>query len=198
MGVGGLTYSFDQATFQRGFFLLWLSSNVTLAGEPTGGTRPRPRVAALAIGLAALGLVIAVVLPVLVPVFRFAHPNGPYGIGTLTYHWVDASRSDVFAADPKERRQLMAQIWYPAKADPAAPRAAYMAQADAVMAAFARIHGKPAFLFGHFKYVTTNAMPSGRQSDAGAVSCDRAPELYAGRDGVFAQGHAAAKRSGAG
>lgn len=160
MGVGGLTYSFDQATFQRGFVLLWLSSKVALAGEPKGRTRNRSKVAALAIGLGALGLTLAVALSVLVPVFRFALPSRPYGIGTLTYHWVDASRPDVFAADPKQRRQLMAQIWYPAKANPAAPRAAYMAQADAVMAAFARVHGKPAFLFGRFKYVTTNAMPS--------------------------------------
>lgn len=146
--------------FQRGFFLLWLSSKVTLAGEPTGRTRNRRKVAALAIGLGALGLALAVALSVLVPVFRLALPSGPYGIGTLTYHWVEASRPDVFAADPKQRRQLMAQIWYPAKANPAAPRAAYMAQADAVMAAFARVHGKPAFLFGRFKYVSTNAMPS--------------------------------------
>ena len=35
-----------------------------------------------------------------------------------------------------------------------------MRDADAVMAAFARIHDKPEFSFGHFKYVTTNAMSS--------------------------------------
>lgn len=114
------------------FFLLWLLRNFTPAGEPTGRTRPRPMVAALAIGLGALGLAIAVALPMMVPVFSFAQPTGPYGIGTLSYHWVDASRSEVFAADPKERRQLMVQIWYPAKANPSAQRAAYMAQADAV------------------------------------------------------------------
>ena len=67
--------------------------------------------------IGALGLGIAVALPMMVPVFGFPHPTGPYEIGTLTYHWVDASRSEVFAADPKERRQLMVQIWYPAKAN---------------------------------------------------------------------------------
>jgi hypothetical protein len=25
------------------------------------------------------------------PVFRFPHPTGRHGIGTLTYHWVDAT-----------------------------------------------------------------------------------------------------------
>jgi predicted dienelactone hydrolase len=54
----------------------------------------------------------------------------------------------------------MVQIWYPATSGPAGRRAPYMADANAVMAAFARIHDKPAFLFGHFKYVTTNAISS--------------------------------------
>ena len=141
-------------------FLVWLLRNFTPAGGLTARTRPHSMGAAAAIGLGAWGLAIAVALPIMVPVFRFPHPAGPYAIGTLTYRWVDATRSEVFAADPKERRQLMVQIWYPAKANWSAPRAAYMPDADAVTAAFARIHDKPAFLFGHFKYITTNAMPS--------------------------------------
>jgi predicted dienelactone hydrolase len=35
-----------------------------------------------------------------------------------------------------------------------------MADADVVMAVFAHIHAKPEFIFGHFKYVATNAMLS--------------------------------------
>lgn len=105
-------------------------------------------------------LAVAVTLPMLVPVFGFPTPSGPYAIGTLTYHWVDASRTDAFAADLKARRQLMVQVWYPAQAQPAAQRAAYMANADIVTAAFARVQDKPAFLLGHFKYVTTNALSS--------------------------------------
>lgn len=54
----------------------------------------------------------------------------------------------------------MVQIWYPAKGNPSAPRAACMPDADAVTGAFARIHHKPEFVFGHFKYVTTNAISS--------------------------------------
>ena len=142
------------------FFGVWLLQNFAPARGPAGRKRLHRVGAAVAIGLGALGLAIAVALPMMVPVFRFPHPAGPYRIGTLTYHWVDATRSEVFAADPKERRQLMVQIWYPADASPSAPRAAYMPDADAIMAAFARIHDKPAFLFGHIKYVTTNAVSS--------------------------------------
>lgn len=117
------------------------------------------------VGLGIVGLAISAALPSIMPVFRFPHPTGPYEIGTLTYHWVDASRSDIFAADPTARRQLMAQVWYPAEAGSASRHAPYMADADAVMAAFALIHDKPRFLFSQFKYVTTNGVASLRVAD---------------------------------
>ena len=39
------------------------------------------------------------------PVFRFPHPTGHHGIGTVTYHWVDADRPEAFTADSDDRRQ---------------------------------------------------------------------------------------------
>ena len=54
----------------------------------------------------------------------------------------------------------MVQISYPAQADPSAQKAAYIANADTLTAAFARLLDMPAFVFGHFKYVTTNALSS--------------------------------------
>ena len=140
--------------------LAGLLQNSAPMGGLNGCKPPQSTVAAVAITLGALGLAIAAALPMMVPVFRFAHPCGPFAIGTLTYHWVDASRAEAFAANPNERRQLMVQVWYPAQANPSAQRAAYMANAGTVTAAFARMQDKPAFLFGHFKYVTTNALSS--------------------------------------
>ncbi len=142
------------------FVLVWLLQNEAPMGRLNGRKRPHPTAAAAAIALGALGLATAAALPMMVPIFRFAHPSGPYAIGTLTYHWVDASRAEAFAVDPEERRHLMVQVWYPAQDNPSAQRAAYMANADTVTAAFARLQDKPAFLFGHFKYVTTNALSS--------------------------------------
>jgi predicted dienelactone hydrolase len=75
-----------------------------------------------AISLGTLGLAFALALPTIFPVLRFAQPNGPYGIGTLPYHWTDETRSEVFIADSKQRRQLMVQVWYPAKARLSAAR----------------------------------------------------------------------------
>jgi predicted dienelactone hydrolase len=142
------------------FFLVWLVHSLAPAHGRTARAAPHPMGGGVAIGLGALGLVVAVALPMAMPVFRFPHPTWPFGIGTLTYHWVDAARSEIFAPDPNERRQLLVQIWYPAQANPSASRAAYMPDAETVTAAFAQIHDKPAFLFGHLRYVTTNAVSS--------------------------------------
>jgi Platelet-activating factor acetylhydrolase, isoform II len=118
---------------------------------------------ALALSLGVLTLTILVALRVTLPVFHFPSPGGPYAIGTLTYHWVDSDRSDVFSTDAKARRELMVQIWYPAKAtEPSSspsPRAPYVQDASALANALARLKNLPTAVFGQFKYVTTHAVP---------------------------------------
>lgn len=60
--------------------------------------RPGRRfVRAMTVGSAAVVLAVAVALPIVFPVFRFPMPKGPYGIGTVTYHWSDTSRHEIFA-----------------------------------------------------------------------------------------------------
>jgi predicted dienelactone hydrolase len=142
------------------FLVAWLLQNSAPAGKVNGRRQHHRTGTAVAVTLGALGLAIAAALPMLVPVFRFPHPSGPYAIGTLTYHWTDASRAEAFAEDPNERRQLMVQVWYPAQATPSARRAAYITEVETVTASFARLQDKPTFLFGHLKYVSTNAMSS--------------------------------------
>ena len=141
------------------FALVGSLQNTALTGNLSARKKPHPT-AAVAIALGALGLAIAAALPMLAPVFRFAPASGPYAIGTLAYHWVDASRAEALAADANERRQLMVQIWYPAQVNSSAHRAAYITNADIVTAAFARLLDMPAFIFGHFQYVNTNASSS--------------------------------------
>lgn len=137
-------------------FFAWLPRSAAPAAGPAAN--------ALLVGLAA-GLAFAIALPLVLPVFRFPHPSGPYQVGTLTYHWVDADRPEIFAADANARRELMVQIWYPAKGDPAAPRAPYLPDADALTAAFARVHRRPEFLFGNLKHITSDAIPSAQAAD---------------------------------
>jgi hypothetical protein len=112
-----------------------------------------------------IGLLIAAVLPVALPVFQFPHPGGPYRIGTLTYHWVDTNRPEIFTADPSDQRELTVQIWYPAQPTGAATRAPYLADA-AVVAPIARLLHLPASLFGYLRYVKTSAVPAAPVSDA--------------------------------
>jgi hypothetical protein len=57
----------------------------------------------------------AIVLSILLPVFRLPAPTGPYKVGTQTRHLVDGSRSDPISDRPGSRRELMIQIWYPAE-----------------------------------------------------------------------------------
>jgi hypothetical protein len=142
--------------------------STTLAGRPVN------RLAAgLAIGLGTLALVISAALPIVSPVFRFPRPSGPYTIGTLTYHWVDAARPEDFTADPNDHRELMVQVWYPAQANLSAPRAPYVQDAGALAPGLARLAQQnaerlfpgfsltvPSFPFTHLKYITTNAIPS--------------------------------------
>lgn len=93
------------------------------------------------------------------PVFRFPKPGGPYGIGTLTYHWVDPGRLESFTANPNDRRELMVQIWYPAKVDPSSPRAPYVPNPGALAPLARLLHWRP-FIFRPLKYITTNAIES--------------------------------------
>jgi predicted dienelactone hydrolase len=106
-----------------------------------------------------LSLAISIALPILVPVFRIPQPTGAYAIGTLTYHWVDRSRPETFTSDPNDRRELMVQIWYPAAVGPSSPTVPYLDD-PSVLVPLAGLLRLPGFVFGHLKYVTTNAVAS--------------------------------------
>lgn len=145
-------------------FLVWLLYySARMLADPPAISR---LAAGLAHGLGLLGLAVSLALPLLLPVFRFPHPSGPYAIGTLTYHWVDADRREIFSADPRARRELMVQIWYPAKGGTSSSRAAYVQDAGALSPALARLVHAPEFIFAHWAYVTTNAVSSAPVSDA--------------------------------
>jgi hypothetical protein len=104
------------------FLLAWLFQNLGLASAPSG----QLLINRLVIGLGILGLAASVVLPIILPVLQFPHPSGANEIGTLTYHWTDTERPELFTTDRSVPRELMLQIWYPAKQVRALLRAPYM------------------------------------------------------------------------
>lgn len=121
---------------------------------------------AAGLGLAVVVLLVSVAAPVALPVFRFPTPSGPYAIGTSTYHWVDTGRRELFSPDPAAKRELMAQLWYPAAEDASSQRAPYAADAGALSAGLTRslsasgILRLPSSTFDYFAYVRTNAIPN--------------------------------------
>ena len=118
---------------------------------------------ALIVALGSLELAIFVALPIGLLVFNFPNPGGPYLIGTLTYHWVDTDRADVFSADANARRERMVQIGYPAAATKSStslsqsPHAPYVQNASALAKALLRLNDLPRALFGQLRHVTTHA-----------------------------------------
>ncbi|MBI5122821.1 carboxylic ester hydrolase [Candidatus Roizmanbacteria bacterium] len=134
------------------FFLIWLLQSILPSVNSL--------IAVLAAMLGGVSLVVSIVLPAVLPVFHFPKPTGPYGIGTTTYHWIDQSRPEIFTTKKNVNRELMAQVWYPAKSDPSSPRAPYIQDIDTVAPALAQQFHFPKFFFNHLKYVTTNAVSS--------------------------------------
>ena len=147
-------------------FLVWLLRN----NVPSHRLVEHMEINRLAVGpaavLSALVVVASIALPMGLPVFRFPHPGGPHKIGTLTYHWVDTGRLEIFTADPNARRELVVQIWYPATAkNPLSRRAPYVQDAVPLARELARLKDLPEFSFEHLKYVTTHAIPSALVAD---------------------------------
>jgi predicted dienelactone hydrolase len=115
-------------------------------------------------GLGIPALALATILSVAFPVFRFPLPTGPYAIGTATYHWVDRTRAETFTADINDRRALMVQVWYPAKANLSDERVRYLRD-GAILDPVARLLNLPGFVFTHLKFVPTNAVLASPAAD---------------------------------
>jgi len=60
------------------------------------------------------------------PAFKLPDPSGPFGIGRVSYEWIDASRPDGYSADPHAHRALMVYLWYPSARGAAGKTAAYL------------------------------------------------------------------------
>ncbi|BFH64426.1 alpha/beta hydrolase family protein [Paenibacillus azoreducens] len=110
-------------------------------------------------------LSVAVALPALMPVSLFQKPNGPFTVGTTLYHWVDDRREEPFAKDPKDRRELMVQIYYPAGDQGEGDREPYLRNTHEVAKGLEGDLSIPAFTLSHLGLVQTNAFTDARMSD---------------------------------
>lgn len=77
---------------------------------------------------------------------RLPAPAGPHAVGTVTFHWV-LDRPEELTPSPSDRREVMAQLFYPAEpADPEgrAPRGAYVPELPLLLRGLL-VHGFPPF-----------------------------------------------------
>ena len=53
-------------------------------------------------------------------------PTGRHSVGRVSYDLVDPARTEIYAANPEDRRELVVFVWYPAKSQPAVEFAPYL------------------------------------------------------------------------
>lgn len=104
---------------------------------------------ALVVGLALGGIAL---LTAFVP--ALPEPSGPHSVGTETFRWTDGQRAETLTADPSDRRQVVAQAWYPT--DAREGRAAPYFEAQGRLPG--SISGLPSFMFASFGSIDTHAL----------------------------------------
>jgi dienelactone hydrolase len=105
---------------------------------------------AAAMGLAAAPFALFVPVPVL------PTPSGPFAVGTEIYRWVDASRDEPATGDPSDKRNVIAQAWYPVQA-PGAERSVYM---DGLADLPPNVVLLPDFVMWSYDRIDTHAAPA--------------------------------------
>ena len=101
---------------------------------------------------------LAVALPYTLAVPHLPRPSGRYAVGTRTFYLVDPARSDVFAPDQAEPRELMVQVWYPAQKTAKARHAPFIADFKIGGPAIARRFGFPPFIVRHVDLARTHSL----------------------------------------
>ncbi|HEY7131108.1 MAG TPA: alpha/beta fold hydrolase [Candidatus Limnocylindrales bacterium] len=84
-------------------------------------------------------------------------PTGPHAIGTLTRHWIDRDRRDIFRGPDAGPRELMVQAWYPTDAGAPGPTAPYVDDAR-TLEQLALLMGLPQAAFAGLAWLPTHAL----------------------------------------
>lgn len=100
---------------------------------------------------------VSAALPILLPVFSFAEPQGPYPIGSTTMILEDEGREEPATDDPADCRKLKIQIWYPASPGTGTGKSPYINHLPVVLEGLRQAISIPPFLLGQLKYVQSHS-----------------------------------------
>jgi dienelactone hydrolase len=106
------------------------------------------------VGLLA-GLIVGGVGLLFVSVPVLPRPSGQHLVGSEVFRWTDPGRAETFTDDPGDRREVVAQAWYPTET--AGPPVPYF-EAQGRLPAY--VDPYPAFFYGDFDQVDTHASAS--------------------------------------
>ncbi len=149
--------------------LTLLVFGLALIGWARSGHAVRRRAISMALGLLGCLLIVLVALPpLLLPIPHDLPLTGPYRVGTVTLHWVDTTRSEIYSGRANEPRELMAQIWYPAEAAATATTTPWLDHVEVLGPALAARLNLPSYFLDHLKYVNTQSYRDAPVSSAEA------------------------------
>jgi hypothetical protein len=57
-------------------------------------------------------------------------PGGPFPVGRILFDWVDPTRKEPATSEPEDFRQVVAEIWYPARAGAEGKKATYYSRLE--------------------------------------------------------------------
>jgi dienelactone hydrolase len=112
-----------------------------------------------------VGLTLGGVGLLFVSVPLLPRPAGPHQVGSAVFRWTDPQRAEVLTADPQDRREVVAQAWYPTEVRQG-QRVPYFEAQDRLPA---MIDIYPSWFFNDFRQVDTHASLSPALSDERAT-----------------------------
>lgn len=105
--------------------------------------------------LGSVGLLVAISLPLILPVPRLPTPGGPEAIGTYELDMIDRARTELYGTGGA--REISVQVWYPAVAEEGAEPVVWNQHWEAVAPAISKNLGLPSWFLGQTRYTLSHA-----------------------------------------
>lgn len=105
--------------------------------------------------IAFLLLLLTLLPPLAMPMFKIPHPSGEYQVGSSILFFRDSTRMDTISPEENRFRELSVRAWYPASPGDSEKRLPYM-QADEAQCMAIQFNA-PDFLLSHFRRIKTDS-----------------------------------------